>query len=359
MALNYKKLGQYLRLVDVRNSDLSIVNLQGVSIEKRFIPSIANIIGTDLSTYKIVRTGQFAYGPVTSRNGDKISIALLDGPDCIISSSYISFEINNKEELLPEYLMLWFMRPEFDRYARYMSNGSAREVFDWETMCEVELPVPSIEEQLRIINGYKAISARKKVLKSNNEKIYEIANCIFKANLQKYDDFKELPLTELFDVQYGKYIYDKNDDGNNPVYSAGGIVGYKKAYQYDCEKLIVGCRGTCGELYVTQKHCSITPNSLILNLKMHDDEIFYFYFLMKNYNVKELITGSVQAQITIDNFIGKNVSFSNNHFLKLNAVCKNAVLSMLFNDKEVSLLDELEQRYLSTISKGEIRHAIV
>ena len=99
MRTDYKVLGDYIQLVDQRNRDLSVTNLLGVSIEKRFIPSIANIVGTDLSSYKIVRTGQFAYGPVTSRNGEKISIAYLDGEDCIISSSYTVFEVAKKDEL--------------------------------------------------------------------------------------------------------------------------------------------------------------------------------------------------------------------------------------------------------------------
>ena len=108
MKTDYKVLGDYIQLVDQRNRDLSITNLLGVSIEKRFIPSIANIVGTDLSGYKIVRTGQFAYGPVTSRNGEKISIAYLDSDDCIISSSYTVFEVTKKDELDSEYFMLWF-----------------------------------------------------------------------------------------------------------------------------------------------------------------------------------------------------------------------------------------------------------
>lgn len=101
MKADYKVLGDYIRLVDQRNRDLSVTNLLGVSIEKRFIASIANIVGTDLSSYKIVRTGQFAYGPVTSRNGEKISIAYLDGVDCIISSSYTVFEVMKKTNLTP------------------------------------------------------------------------------------------------------------------------------------------------------------------------------------------------------------------------------------------------------------------
>lgn len=160
MKSECKILGDYIRLVDERNRDLAITNLLGVSISKKFIPSIANIIGTDLSNYKIVRTGQFAYGPVTSRNGEKISIAYLDDNDCIISSSYTVFEVTDKEKLDPEYLMLWFSRPEFDRYARYKSHGSVREIFDWDELCMVELPVPEIEKQKNIVKAYKTITGR-------------------------------------------------------------------------------------------------------------------------------------------------------------------------------------------------------
>lgn len=160
MKDGYQQLGKYIRLVDERNRDLEISKLLGVSITKQFIPSIANIVGTDLSNYKIVRTGQFAYGPVTSRNGEKISVALLEEDDCIISSSYSVFEIIDKNELNPEYLMLWFSRSEFDRYARYRSHGSVREIFDWDEMCQVELPVPDIEKQNEIVNAYRAITER-------------------------------------------------------------------------------------------------------------------------------------------------------------------------------------------------------
>ena len=171
MKADYKVLGNYIQLVDQRNRDLSVTNLLGVSIEKRFIPSIANIVGTDLSGYKIVRTGQFAYGPVTSRNGDKVSIALLEQEECIISSSYTVFEITDTEVLLPQYLMLWFSRPEFDRYARYKSHGSVREIFDWNELCMVELPVPPIEEQRNIVKAYKTITDRITLKKQINDNL--------------------------------------------------------------------------------------------------------------------------------------------------------------------------------------------
>lgn len=153
-------LGRFIQLVDERNKNMAITKLLGVSISKQFIPSIANTVGTDMSNYKIVRRGQFAYGPVTSRNGEKISIALLQEDDCIISSSYSVFEIIDTALLSPEYLMLWFSRPEFDRYARYHSHGSVREIFGWDELCKVELPIPSYEEQMRIVNAHRMIIDR-------------------------------------------------------------------------------------------------------------------------------------------------------------------------------------------------------
>ena len=171
MKLNYKKLGDYIRIVDERNKDNQVTRLLGVSIEKKFIESIANTIGTDMSIYKIVKKGQFAYGPVTSRNGDKVSIALLEEEECIISSSYSVFEIIDTNLLLPEYLNLWFKRPEFDRYARFHSHGSAREIFDWDEMCNIELPIPAIEEQQRIVDSYNTIQNRIKLLRDINDNL--------------------------------------------------------------------------------------------------------------------------------------------------------------------------------------------
>lgn len=195
MRDGYDILGKYIALVDERNRDLAITNLLGVSIEKRFIPSIANIVGTDLSSYKVVRIGQFAYGPVTSRNGEKISIALLSGNDCIISSSYTVFEITDKDSLDPEYLMLWFSRPEFDRYARYRSHGSVREIFDWDEMCSVELPVPEIEKQKEIVKAYRAITERIELKRKINDNLEAQATALYKSWFVDY---------ELFEVGEGK-----------------------------------------------------------------------------------------------------------------------------------------------------------
>lgn len=180
MRSNYKKLGNYIQQVSIKNKDLSVANLLGVSITKQFIPSIANTIGTDMSKYKVVKKGQFTYGAITSRNGDKISIALLEDDDAIVSTSYTVFEVTKQDELLPEYLMMWFRRTEFDRYARYMSHGSTREAFGWEEMCDVELPVPSIEKQREIIKEYHTITDRIKLNEQLNQKLEDTAQNIYR-----------------------------------------------------------------------------------------------------------------------------------------------------------------------------------
>jgi len=180
MLSNYKNLGPYIRMVNEKNKDLQVRKLLGVSITKAFIPSIANIIGSDMSKYKIVCIEQFAYGPVTSRNGEKISVALLDQSDCIISTSYTVFEIMDHEALDPEYLMMWFRRPEFDRYARYMSHGSVREIFGWDEMCDVELPIPSIGKQREIVREYNVIVNRIQLNEQLNQKLEETAQAIYK-----------------------------------------------------------------------------------------------------------------------------------------------------------------------------------
>lgn len=189
MKERYRLLGDFIQPVDERNKELKVDYLLGVSISKQFIPSIANIVGTDLSNYKIVRTGQFAYGPVTSRNGEKISIALLRDKDCIISSSYTVFEVTDNERLDPEYLMLWFSRPEFDRYTRYMSHGSVREIFDWDKLCKVELPVPSIEKQRGIVTAYNTITDRIELKRKINDNLEAAALSIYKCFFVDYIPF--------------------------------------------------------------------------------------------------------------------------------------------------------------------------
>ena len=199
MKEGYRFLGEYIRQVDIRNKEGKKENLLGVSVQKQFIQSIANTVGTDFTKYKIVKKGQFTYIPDTSRRGDKIAIALLeDYEEGLVSNVYTVFEVIDTEKLLPEYLMLWFSRPEFDRYARFKSHGSVREVMDWEEMCKVELPVPDIEKQRKIVKAYKTINDRIALKQKINDNLVATLQIIYKKMfLESQNTYITKPLADL------------------------------------------------------------------------------------------------------------------------------------------------------------------
>ena len=186
MKSNYKKLGDYIAPAGELNNGMQVDNLLGISNAKYFQKAKTNTIGINLETYRIVRKGQFAFNRATTRNGDKISIALRYESDCIVSPSYRIFEVVKTDELLPEYLMMWFRRPEFDRYARYKSHGSAHEFFEYNEMCEIELPIPSIEKQKEIIKEYHTITDRIKLNEQLNQKLEDTAQSIYKEWFFKF-----------------------------------------------------------------------------------------------------------------------------------------------------------------------------
>jgi len=227
MISNYKRLGDYIQIVNIRNNDLQVTKLLGVSIQKILMPSIANTVGTNMKTYKIIKKNQFAYGPVTSRNGDKISIALLhDFDKAIISQAYTVFEIIDTDKLNPEYLMMWFRRPEFDRYARFKSHGSARETFDWDEMCEVELPIPSIEKQNEIVKEYNIIVNRIKLNEQLNQKLEETAQAIYK---HWFIDFN-FPITK---ESCPDLVSESPDLEGKPYKSSGGKMVWDEVLEKD------------------------------------------------------------------------------------------------------------------------------
>lgn len=179
--MSYKILGDYIRKVDNKNKDLKVLNLQGLSMNKEFRKSTSNIVGTDLSKYKIVKQGQFCCDFMSVIRVHKLPVVLNNlGEDVIISPAYIVFEIVDKNILLPEYLMMWFRRSEFDRYADFRCDSSIRGGFQWEELCEVELPIPSIEEQRKVVEQYKSVTNKIKVNEQICEKLEATAQALYK-----------------------------------------------------------------------------------------------------------------------------------------------------------------------------------
>ena len=384
MEKGYKILGNYIRLVDERNRNLAITKLLGVSINKKFIPSIANIVGTDLSNYKIVRTGQFAYGPVTSRNGEKISIAYLDEEDCIISSSYTVFEVENKEELDPEYLMLWFSRPEFDRYARYKSHGSVREIFDWNELCMVELPVPDIEKQRKIVKAYKTLTDRIALKQQINDNLANTEQAILVETVINNHTVPTAlgDLVDFIDGDRGK---------NYPTFDEFTSTGYclflnasnvtSTGFNFDnCmfvseEKdklmnkghlspydIVLTSRGTLGNVALNDKHIKyenvrINSGMLIIRPKTKRLSPYFIYALLKSSYMKAAIerfkSGSAQPQLPIKDLqkITFEIPESDTVLVALDRQFLAVEESISINNNEIGNLKELSNVLLAELSR--------
>ena len=183
-----KKLKMFVSLSEEKNEELryDISDVKGISIEKKFIDTKANMVGVSLRPYAIIRPDDFAYVTVTSRNGGKISLAHNNTQDTYIcSSSYVVFTVTNTKELLPSYLAMLFKRGEFDRYARFHSWGSARETFDWEEMCNVKIPVPPVEIQQDIVNIYEAYLIRKEINEKLKNQIKDLCPILIKGSVEE------------------------------------------------------------------------------------------------------------------------------------------------------------------------------
>ena len=310
--MEYKRLGDYIREVNVRNRDEKVTNLQGVSISKMFIPSIANTIGTDMSTYKIVKPGQFAYGPVTSRNGDKVSIALYDGSEnAIISQAYTVFDVIDKNEVSNKYLMMWFQRPEFDRYARFHSHGSAREIFDWDELCNVMLPLPSIERQREIVEQYETLSRRISLNEQMIQKLKATAQALYRKTFVDNIDKENLPkgwrmgtLGEVATFKYGKLAekHVRSKEYPYPVFSGYAVTGYTDEYTLKEPTIVIIARGDAGtgRICMSPKECFLSNLAIAIETK---DVLIkdYLYYHLLDSDTMSLRSGSAQAQITINN----------------------------------------------------------
>lgn len=378
MRTDYKTLGNYIQLVDTRNRDLTITNLLGVSIEKKFIPSIANIVGTDLSSYKVVRTGQFAYGPVTSRNGEKISIAYLDGEDCIISSSYSVFEVTNKAVLDPEYLMLWFSRPEFDRYARYKSHGSVREIFGWNELCMVELPVPEIDEQKKIVKAYKTITDRITLKKQINDNLEASLTATFKKMFLEDDsvEFTTKKLYELTKTIDNRGKTPPNDSVETPyplieiasLRTDGRIATYRNCSKYVTEEtykswfrsghpkqkdILMSTVGSLAELKLFWgDKGSIAQN--IVAFRCHDTNLpmyLYQYLLRKQHELAAYEIGSVQASIKVSQVVEYDIAVPSNELLeKFDKIATQLTEQIYQNEADIDVCHRLGNMLLQRLT---------
>ncbi len=337
MKSSYKALATYIEPVNQLNDGMEVKELLGISNQKFFQNSHTNTIDIDLQTYRIVRTNQFAYNRATTRNGDKISIALRQGNDCIVSPSYRIFRSKDENALNSEYLMMWFRRPEFDRYVRFKSHGSAHEFFEYDQMCQVELPIPHIDKQKEIVKEYNAIQSRITLNQQLIQKLEETAQAIYKQWFVEGIDLDNLPegwmikkLADFCDIKGGKRLpkgSELNDekDGNPYIKVADmtkdKFVVLNDSFQFvsnDIQKsisryivqtadIIISIVGTIGLVNIvdsTLLNANLTENCYRLtNFKVvHSD--YLYYYLVSPFGKKEIesrTVGGVQAKLPMYN----------------------------------------------------------
>ena len=216
-CVKWVRLGDYIEQCDERNhnNQYSIETIKGISTNKLFIDTKANLDGVPLQSYKLVSPRYFAYVPDTSRRGDKVALAFNNSGDtCLISSIYCVFKVAKPIELVPEYLYLFFLRPEFDRYARYNSWGSAREVFSWEDMCNIAIPLPSVAEQQKVVNVWRALRETKEQNEAKAAPLMQLCQSYIQELKHKY------PMQEI-----GPYINESNERNWNGNFTANEVRG--------------------------------------------------------------------------------------------------------------------------------------
>ena len=218
MKSNYDILGNHIRLIDTRNRESITDRVLGINIDKFFMPSVANVIGTDLSKYKLITKGKFACNPMHVGRDERLPVALYDEEEpAVVSPAYFMFEVIDNSILNEDYLMMWFRRPEFDRICWLHTDGSVRGGITWDDICRLELPIPPIENQLEIVNIYKAITERIALKQKINDNLAATIQTIF-LSCKQSDTFKTyLPLNELV-----KTVNFRNKDN---VYGIDDLMG--------------------------------------------------------------------------------------------------------------------------------------
>lgn len=329
-----KRLGDYIRPVDVRNRDLKVTRLVGLTIDKAFIPSVANTIGTDLSNYKVISENQFACSLMQVSRDGKMPIAMFKGEPCIMSPAYPMFEVSKTDELLPEYLMMWFSRSEFDREASFYAVGGVRGSLEWNDFCDMQIPVPAIEKQRETVAEYNTLAIRIETNKKLIATLEQAAQTFYRHTFVDNIDPNNLPegwrmgtIGDLCEISSSKRIFENEycDEGI-PFYRGKEITQKKNGepisdliyisnerYQELVQKygkpeegdILLTAVGTLGNSYmVQQEEFYFKDGNLVwLNNFIEDGVNFYLYAFMQTSvfedKIVEISIGSTQKAITI------------------------------------------------------------
>lgn len=349
MKSNYKALYELVERIDERNSDGSVTDLLGVSIDKCFIKSVANTNGTDLTKYKVIRKDDFAVSLMQVSRDSKIPVARLDEYDkAIMSPAYPIFRVKDKKVILPEYLDMWFKRPEFDREAAFIAVGGVRGSMPWEEFEKMQLPVPPIEEQLEIVASYKAITDRIALKRRINDNLEAVLAASHSKMFFSKDTSEHSKLGELMTFGNGKSR--PKTDGPIPVYGGNGVLSYTDHHNIENAVLIGRVGAYCGSVYLEQGICWVSDNAIFAKSKITKDE-FFDYFLLKRLNLfnhhvgtgQQLLTQEILNNIEVPKPVTEQIELFNRK--------ATSIFETIFtNSREIIRLQELSDLLLSRLA---------
>lgn len=388
MKSNYKRLGDYIRPVDVRNKDLISTELLGINIDKFFMPSVANIIGTDLRNYKLLSKGQFACNPMHVGRDEKLPIALyLNDIPAIVSPAYFVFEVVDNS-LLCEYLMLWFRRAEYDRECWFYTDASVRGGITWKAICDMLLPIPALAEQQKIVDAYNTIERRIELIRKINEKLEAQAQALF--NEQFGDTYakdtlpygwKYTTIGEICSVKGGKRLPAECELTDTPTthpYIRVRDVGINRyvclngQYQFIDEDTynqisryivntddiiisIVGTIGLIGKIHSSLNGANLTENCVRLTNLQQISADYLYYTLMYKKRIREidlLTVGAVQAKLPIYNILSMKIILPPKEKLFTFQTAINTINKYVeSNTVEIERLNHLKNLALTKLSR--------
>ena len=366
----YKSIDELVERIDERNSDGKISTLIGVSIDKCFINSVANINGTDLTKYKIIRRDDFAVSLMQVSRDSKIPIARLkDYDQAIMSPAYPIFRVRDTSVILPEYLEMWFMRPEFDREATFIAVGGVRGSMPWEEFAKMRLPVPSLEKQHQVVRAYQIVADRIAIKRRINDNLLATAQAVYKAWFVEYKPFGgNCPISwrvgsvdeiaEFFDSMRKPLSSLERADMARiyPYYGAVSIVDYVDDYIFDGEYLLLSEDG----IYVVDdsghpllQHIIgkfwVNNHAHILKGKAGFTEDSLYLFL-SNTNMSPIVTGAAQPKINQANLKSFPITIPDSEVLdRFNSIVHPLFDRKLNNEKEIRKLETLRELLLSRL----------
>jgi len=385
---NHKRLGDYIRAVDVRNRELKITKPMGINIDKHFMPSVANVIGTDLSNYKLVSKRQFACNLMHVGRDEKIPMALLTTDETIIvSPAYFVFEVTNPNILLPEYLMMWFSRKEFDRNAWFYTDADVRGGMDKDALLDMKLPIPSIERQREIVAEYETLSRRIDINKQLITKLEATAQALYRKMFVDGIDKENLPegwrmgtLGDVCEISSSKRIFESEycEEGI-PFYRGKEITQKKKGEQITdliyisrkrynelvrnygrpmCGDILLTAVGTIGNSYMVENEDFYFKDGNLV--WFHDfsnigvNYYIYEYMQGKYFDkaISEMAIGSTQKAITIQSLLSLEILVPNSSILREFANMAHVIYRNLQIQKEEnSKLTELQSLLLAKMGR--------